>query len=835
MLNYDDMRRKVDVFLSFHNRDRDVVRLVAGSLRKKGIHAWMDEDELRPGLPWQDGLQDAISASKAAAVFLGQHGFGDWQRVEVRVLLDRMAHDGLAVIPILLPGSPAEPVLGDFLRQSTWVDFRNGITDAGLERLRWGITGKRRLKRASPRSGPPIHNLPFGTLGDLFKGRDGELARLSVDLEAGGSAVAIVQSRVISGLGGMGKTRLAVEHAWRSGHRYTAVWFVRADSPGSLRSSFAALAAPAFLDLPEDKARMEAEMVSAVLRALRERIGWLLIVDNVDTEDAAASVGELLPLLSNGRILITSRLEQWPAAVQTTPLATIAGGEAVAFLLERTAGKRSPVTSDPETAARLAELVDNLPLALEQAAAFIARHQMTFEDYLANWESEREAVLAWYDARVMQYPASVAVTWNRTFRQLSIPARALLRLAAFLAADPISQNLVENGEAQVLEAAAMLADESGGEVDRMPIREALAELAAYSMISRQVRKQFTVHRLVQEVLQNQTPASARCKWVELALNMVSDFAPEEPDEVLTWPTWEPLRPHAVAILRHAEACNIATPTGRLYNELGAFVFGKGLFEEAERLFRRGLELDEISFGPDSPSVGVRLHNLANLLNVLHRFAEAERYARRALVIGEKTHAADDPWIALLASSLSDLLRNKGPAHFEEAEALARRALAISEISVGENPSGVAFRLNNLAVLLEWMKREEEIEPMLRRSLSLHEVAYGPDHPHTATALGNLGRALSRAGRLTEAEPLLRRALAIDEVNFGQGHRKVAISLNQLGSLLRLMNRAAEAEPLLQRALEIMEEVLGPQHPDAQTIRANVDRLKTSRGADRGGG
>ncbi|HEX7184439.1 MAG TPA: toll/interleukin-1 receptor domain-containing protein, partial [Thermoanaerobaculia bacterium] len=241
-----------DVFLSHNSKDKPAVRQIAGYLEECGLRPWLDEDELRPGLPWQDGLQEAIRASKAAAVFLGPHDFGNWERPEIRALLQRMVDHKLPVIPVLLPGTPEKPDLGIYLEQNTWVDLRSGLVEKELERLVWGITDKKPEKRKPlKRPGPPLHNLPFPPLGDLLKGRDEELRRLQAALDKPGEAAAITQSEAISGLGGIGKTRLAVEHAWRCGDRYTAAWFVRADSPEGLRRGLATLAGPALLNLPE--------------------------------------------------------------------------------------------------------------------------------------------------------------------------------------------------------------------------------------------------------------------------------------------------------------------------------------------------------------------------------------------------------------------------------------------------------------------------------------------------------------------------------------------------------------------------------------------------------
>ncbi len=136
-------------------------------------------------------------------------------------------------------------------------------------------------------------------------------------------ATAITQAQTIHGLGGIGKTRLAVEYAWRSGDRYDTALFVVADSPKALRSGLASLARPDLFNLPEYNAGAEDQTHAAVLRWLRDQDRWLLILDNVDTKEAEIAVLEILPSLSQGRVLITSRIRDWPPTVRRQPLDTL--------------------------------------------------------------------------------------------------------------------------------------------------------------------------------------------------------------------------------------------------------------------------------------------------------------------------------------------------------------------------------------------------------------------------------------------------------------------------------------------------------------------------------
>jgi hypothetical protein len=130
-----------DVFLSHNGRDKPAVRELAAALRTRGLRPWLDEDELVPGRPWQEALEEIIARARTAAVLTGPDGLGPWEEMEMRACLAQFVERRKPVIPVLLPGSPARPNLPLFLTQFTWVDLRERVTGPGLDRLVWGVTG----------------------------------------------------------------------------------------------------------------------------------------------------------------------------------------------------------------------------------------------------------------------------------------------------------------------------------------------------------------------------------------------------------------------------------------------------------------------------------------------------------------------------------------------------------------------------------------------------------------------------------------------------------------------------------------------------------------------
>ena len=561
---------------------------------------------------------------------------------------------------------------------------REALIQAALERLPGNEIFQRALSTAAVQSAR--HNLPFPALGDFFRGRADALEALDAQ-----GAAAITQTQAVHGLGGVGKTRLAVEYAWRSLERFEHILFASASSPETFRGEVAALAIRplGLVDAVED----EAAVFESVIRRLETGANWLLILDNADTPEAVAAVQKFLPRLTAGRVLITSRISDWPIGLREISLDVWPEDVARQYLLDTTEGRRRASEDDGEMALAIARLLDGLPLALEQSAAFIRVRRLSLARYLEIWEARRAEILAWRDEKMMHhYPKPLATTWAVTFDELSIAARAVLRITSLLAPEPIPDGAFQTGAEHVTTATALLAEEIGGEAGDVDLDAALAELASFSL-AKLGDEGLRVHRLVQEIVNGRIPEDRRRDWIEAALGMVNAAFDGDPGDVRTWPVLDPLRPHAERIAETADAAGIAEPTAWLINQLGVLLQGKGLWSLTEKWSRRALAIDTASYGENHPVVGRDLNNLAQLLQATNRM--------------------------------------------EEAEPLMRRALEIDEASYGENHPQVAVSLNNLAQLLKATNRLEEAEPLMRRALEIWEASLAPDHPWVIGGRANL--------------------------------------------------------------------------------------------------
>ena len=661
-------------------------------------------------------------------------------------------------------------------------------------------------------------DLPFASLGNLFKGREAALDDLRAALTSGKGAA--VTGRALHGLGGIGKTRLAIEYALRHEADYSALLFVRADDPATMNAGLAALTSAEVLDLPEKEAKEDQAKVEAAFRWLEAHPTWLMILDNVDDDEAVKAVAELMARLKGGQVIVTARASNFPGSIRKLSLDALDEDAATEFLLERTRDDRAAAPDDVTQARELAHELGGLALGLEQTGAYIARQHIGFARYLKLWREKRDSVLNWFDRTTMSYDHDVglAATWAASVEKLTPESCRLLDRLAFFAPEPIPNSLLDVAVP--------------GEAVDYDAYEARAGLYAYSLATQAkgedgAAKGFVVHRLVQDFARRAMTDERRGQALREALAWVNAAFGGDPSDVRNWPVLDRLGPHALAVARGADEAGIVGPIGPLLNDVAILSYSKARYAEAEPLLRRSLAIDEKVHGQAHPIVAIRLSNLAELLRATNRLREAEPLIRRAVAIDEASPNPINPDAASRLIVLGLLLRDSG--RLGEAEPFVRRALAIDEASFGPDHPDVAVDLNNLAGLLQETNRLGAAEPLYRRALAIDEASFGPDHPRLANRLNSLAAFLYASDRLREAEPFFRRALAINEVRLGRDHPQVATSLNNLATLLQATHRLTEAEPLYRRALAICEESLGMEHPNTVTARENLAALLAALG------
>jgi tetratricopeptide (TPR) repeat protein len=604
-------------------------------------------------------------------------------------------------------------------------------------------------------------NLPGGYIGRLFLGRDEFLEEIRASLLGSAHATAITQQAAvtcISGLGGIGKTRAAVEYARRHRADYSALLFATADSPERLHSSLADLCGVLRLDENGNLPPEEPARVAAALGWLAAHPGWLLIVDNVDDEAAARALVDLLGHLAAGHVLITSRLRHWPDQVKNLDLDVLTDAAAADLLLHVAERRLRDPAADEAQALRLAGLLEGLPLAVHQAAGYINEQTLTLADYIARYEEEAAELLGWFSDLAIQYerpeklaPRPVLVTWKTSFEKLSADDRFWLLVFSHFAPEPVPRFLLTPAEGATTEWRTLFRQAS----------DAVARAGRYSLITFSTTEPiFKLHRLVQQITRLQAQENERNLAIGVAIALFRLADPGNPFDVRSWPKWSPLQNHASALCAHTPNEAAAENFAWLLSQLGNLYQTKSLLPQAEPLLRRALEIDRATYGDNHPLVAIRLNNLAQLLKVTNRLIEAEQHMRDALRIDRAVYGLDHPDVATDLNNLGSLLQATD--RLIEAEPLMRDALRIDRAAYGNDHPSVGRDLNNLAGLLLATQRLTEAEPLMRDALRILHGSLGPEHPNTQLISQNLDRLLAEMACTYGAAP--RPPASADEIN-----------------------------------------------------------------------
>jgi tetratricopeptide (TPR) repeat protein len=667
------------------------------------------------------------------------------------------------------------------------------------------LTMDQRIAEASSISPlPPIFSLPHPR-NPSFTGREAILAAAREALLEGGPA-ALTQA--ITGLGGVGKTQLALEYAYRHRGSYDVVWWVRSEEPAQLASDYAGLAAP--LDLPEKGLADQTAIIRAVRSWLAVHPAWLLIFDNAPT---AQAIYDYLPRGGAGHVLVTSRDHAWGAVARPVEVSEFSRHESVEFLRRR--------TGQEVGAAELAEALGDLPLALEHAAAYVEATGGTLLGYVDHFRTRRKEL--WKRAESpLGYHATITTTWALSMDRVrtECPAAAdLLVLCAFLAPDDIPLSLLRDGAWLLALVSSSLSQVEG---DSLILDDALTAFRRYSLATVE-EEALSVHRLVQAVTQDRLPEEERRSWAARACCFVDTLFPYEDDEPTTWAPGVRLLPHAMAAAQHAEELSVAlAEAGHLLNEVGLCLSREGALELARLTLERALAIGEQVYGPEHPNTATRLGNLALVLQNQGCLEKARELTTLALEMDEKTYGPEHTNVAIRLNNLGLVLMELK--NLEEARECIARALAIDERVYGPGHPAVAVDSGNLGSVLKDMGDLEGARECFERALAVMAAFYDSEHPNLATALNQLGCVLQDLRELGEARKLIACALAIDEKVYGADHPEVAIDLNNLGGVLRDFGEREGARACLERALNIFQARFGEAHPKTKLVREEMERL-----------
>jgi tetratricopeptide (TPR) repeat protein len=612
-----------------------------------------------------------------------------------------------------------------------------------------------------------IFKLPY-PLNPNFTGRQSFLSALEQPLNQVALAPKIF---ALVGNGGMGKTQIALQHARRPENNFSYVWWLRSEEPATLLDDYIGIAED--LKLPGWNLRDTDQTIKTVKRWLENEccINWLLVFDNAQKPD---DLMRYLPVAGSGQVIITSRFSLWDGMARTLEVGVFQRDEkqdeSVDFLLKRT-GKK-----DRKGANNLARELGDLPLALEQAGAYIKETGISFPDYLERFKKDRKKLLK--HGKPINYPDTVATTWEISFQAVQQERSAavdLLNLCAFLSPDAIARWMLEEGAKQLPEPLAACIKDTG-EFD-----ESIAVLKRYSLIN-VADGLISVHRLVQAVVQDRMSLQEQRTWAESALKLLNEAFSFSQLDQKTREKCSKLSAHAFYASEHAEKHELLPQeTSNLLNDLGRYLNNRMELASARSVLERALAIDEKALGPEHTNLAIRVNNLGMVL--------------------------------------------KDQGDLDGAKRCIERALAIDEKALGPEHTIVATMANNLGLVLQAQGDMVGAKGCFERALTIDEKSLGPKHTSVARDVNNLGLVLKDQGDLVGAKRCFERALAIDEKALGPDHTSVARDVNNLGSVLKAQGDLEGAKRCCERSLRIFEKRLGKDHPNTKIIRSNLKSLQ----------
>src|SRR6201996_3588995 len=584
---------------------------------------------------------------------------------------------------------------------------------------------------------PPIWNVA-GRNAD-FTGRAAILERIRDKLAGGG--ISAVVALALHGRGGVGKTQLALEYAHRFMADYDLVWWVPSERTEEITSALADLARKMGIKVGDNVA----EAAEAALEELRRETvpHWLLIFDNADDPK------QLEPYLpsGSGHVLITSRDQAWTHAAEPVEVDLFSQSESVGHLL------RHLPDMEPADARMVADALGNLPLAVEQASAWLEQTGMQPRAYVAELATQATRILAMNQPS--DYQAPVVATWNLSFERLqerSPAAVRLLQLLAFFSPGPISLDLLYSDE---MYEALRSFDQSLSEQLMLP--RVIRDISRFALVKvDQGGNSLQIHRLVQAVIRSQLTVDEQDEARHAVHRVLLGARPRrgETDDPANWPTYELIWPHLVP--SQAEDCTEAQ-TRQLLIDWVRYQWKHGEFEACLSQAQRLQNLWTHVLGRDHPQTLHLQFQIANVLRSQGRFNEARDLDTYVLERQREVLGEDHLLTLITANGLGADLKSLG--EYREALAIDRKTYDSLKDEFGDDYERTLVAAHNLASSLRLVGDYETARQLDQDNFDRRRLVLGPDHPYTLSSAVSLANDLRAVGAFRESADLMRNTLA----------------------------------------------------------------------------
>jgi tetratricopeptide (TPR) repeat protein len=789
-----------DFFISRRDTAKDVAREISEILQVAGYSVLVQDSDTSVGVNFVGFMHDALTCARHfIGLLTDDYDSSPFTRAEWTSFFALAAPSGgkrrliiLRVEDVKSPGLLAPVVYGDLYNVTNRDRRREIVLMAAAGRSTAFRSGSMTF-RGVPPPNPD------------FTGREALIDKIHRILNEDNRPTAITQAAV-HGLGGIGKTSLAVEYVHRTVPEYAGVWWAPAENRTVLAASLAEFAAHLDRRLASESDVESAARIGLAKLAQYTR-PWLLVYDNVSDPE---HIRGLIPS-AGARVLITTRFPDWSGKATEIEVDLLEPERAIEFLLKRAK------STDRVGAGRLAEILGQLPLALDHAGAYVKVSEITFDRYAG--------LVTRFIARApkgVDYPESVAKTFNLALDKATeecTSAQILLSYYSVFGAERIPTYLANDviEEQQRYDASAALIRVSLIKKDDFP--EGVPAV--------------TVHRLVQLVMRERLRESTLIEMIEAAIRaLVTAYPRDEFGKSIDRPRHRQILPHAVSVREKCKGLKIQTALGRGLDNLIQLLQQVSAHIDIEEQYRKAIKLSEIAFGSEHIEVANRYHDLADFLRDEGQHGDAEQYYRISLAICRSVFGEPNPALVLRLVSLGDLLRTMG--RCAEAEPLLHEAYDSyqrNELSEKSDSDYLAYvtALNGLGNLYRETGRLTEAETMFRNAILIVEEELGPKHSYIGTCLNNLAYTLAEMARFREARSAYQRAITIKGNQVGPKHLSYAISLSNLAKVYQFTDQLKDAETLHRAAIAIAANSQGGGHPFLGRFRIKFSQFLIASG------
>jgi len=622
-----------DFFISYNSADSAWAEWISWELERVGYTTLIQSWDFRPGANFILEMHKAqrqaertiaiISPSSLASNFTNPEWTAAFSYNPIK--------EGSNLLPIRVRECSADELLGSI----AYIDLVGLDEEKARIKLLQGLVATRAKPKRKPAfptstesaqatrprfplSLAPLWNVPYQR-NPYFTGRKASFSKLRHLLTSDRSETSIC---AIVGLGGIGKTQLAIEYAYRFATEYDVIAWFHANDPVTLTDDYKKLTR--LLALPVEDPPKLSSMSACLTHWLESNGNWLLIYDDANTLE---NLLEVLPRRPKGHILITSRNTDWGKKTNVLLADTFTRTESVEFLL------RNTEETNEKKASEVAAALGDLPLALAMAVGYIKSSQISLSEYLGSITASFNEVLT-KTTPFTGYQKSIAFIFSKSLDDLrdSAPtAGDLLDLCAFFAPNDISIDLLTEGIDYLPDSLRLALQNTTG------LNAAIDTLKRHSFIKTSVGS-FSVHQLVQAIAREQMTEDKKTTFAKAAVQIVNHIFPLDSDDVQTWDKCARLMPHALIATKHAESLGASpSETSRLLSQVGLYLFSRSEFGEAKTFFDRALKIAEVNYGSNHYTVASILNNLGGVFEELGDIEGARSYYERALAIDEAAY------------------------------------------------------------------------------------------------------------------------------------------------------------------------------------------------------